>query len=203
MFTGLIQTTGRIEKFKGNQLSVKTDTDFFSDSKAGDSICVSGACLTITRNTPDTSEFFMSEETLLKTRFSKNLMNSIVNLEKSLGINDRLDGHVLTGHVDCTGILLGLSNMILRVSFDEKFRKFAILKGSIAIEGISLTISELYENELHAALIPETLKRTNLESLKSGDYVNLEFDQFGKYIIQYIDNINKDNRIEKLLKDGY
>lgn len=203
MFTGLIQTTGRIEKFKGNQLSVKTDTDFFKDSKAGDSICVSGACLTITRNTFDTSEFFMSEETLLKTRFSKNLLRSVVNLEKSLAISDRLDGHVLTGHVDCTGILLGLNNMILRVSFDEKFRKFAILKGSIAIEGISLTVSELYENELHAALIPETLKRTNLESLKSGDYVNLEFDQFGKYIIQYIDNINKDSRIEKLLKDGY
>jgi len=200
MFTGLIQTTASITKKQANLLSLETKEDYFNDCKTGDSISVSGVCLTITEFSSRRASFFLSKETLARSRLDKAGIGSILNLEKAIGLNDRLGGHFLLGHIDTTGRLLEKSNTLIRVGFGEEYRKLIIPKGSIGVDGISLTVTDLMRDEFTSYIIPETLSRTNLKTLHIGDELNLEFDMFGKYIIQYLEALKTDSRLLDLMR---
>lgn len=183
MFTGIIEDLGTVKKISKTQITVETKLD---DIKIGDSICVSGVCLTVINYSLLT--FGISEETFKKTNLGELKIGSIVNLERALKSDGRLGGHFVTGHIDGTGEILKIkksgNSEIWQFSIPENLSKYIAEKGSVAIDGISLTIAEIKPNSFSAAIIPHTLKNTTLKEKKIGDTVNLETDILAKYIIK-------------------
>jgi len=189
MFTGIIEETGRVLSFnKGEKawrlrLAAKAVLEKLS---LGDSIAVNGCCLTVVSFTTDSLEFDLLEESVRLTNFSQLGEGSLVNLERSLAFGGKMGGHFVTGHVDGLGVIEVLekrgSDMFLRVRGPEGSGKHLIHKGSIAIDGISLTVAETEGDSLVCWLIPHTCEVTNLRTRKAGDAVNLEFDMLGKYV---------------------
>jgi riboflavin synthase len=151
--------------------------------KIGSSICVSGVCLSITALTDATMRFDVTEETLRCTTIGDWKMGDAVNLERAMKVADRLEGHIVQGHVDGVGEILKVSedSEFLKVRYPPSFRVLIVEKGSIAVDGVSLTITHIDGTTFSAALIPQTLKETTLGQLKEGDSVNLETDVIGKY----------------------
>ena len=186
MFTGLIQTVGRVRALEkredGARLTISTDQ--WTDLARGESIAVSGVCLTVF---PETGAFHadLSHETLTRTTLGRLIPGAAVNLERALTLGDRLGGHLVQGHVDATGRLERIDRTedfaTYRWSFPESFEGLVVDKGSIAVDGISLTIVEPRNLTFSVALIPETLRRTTLGTAVEGDEVNLEFDMMAKY----------------------
>lgn len=193
MFTGIIEDTGEIIEFrrKGGGGYVDIKALLSRELKEGDSISVDGACLTVKEVKDRSFVVFLSEETLNRTKFSKTLRKGeFVNLERALKVGDRMGGHFVTGHVDCIGKLKykrkhGLSEEWV-IEFPEEFRKYLVYKGSIAVDGVSLTISALSKKTFKVSLIPFTLNKTTLGRKKSGDLLNLEFDLLAKYIENFL-----------------
>ena len=193
MFTGIIQGQATIENQYNNLNTyfIKTDLDL-SDCKIGSSICCDGICLTITSIKKENSNYFFNtdigEETIKRTTAQYWDNNSIINLEKSLKLGDEISGHFVYGHVDTTLNILKIKklssswNLYFLISSLTNFRKFIVEKGSIAINGISLTIANVRENEFDISIIPHTYNNTNLSKLKVGDLVNIEFDALARYI---------------------
>lgn len=181
MFTGIIQKVGKITKQSPSL--VVTAKGFFKNSVKGDSISVNGACLTIKKHTKDQAEFDVMKETLSKTNLNS---QSIVNLEQALRVGDQLNGHIVQGHVDETGEILEVkkdkSQTKFKIRYSEKNKKLLVPKGSIAVNGVSLTISSLSKNYFEICLVEYTLKNTNFSKIKKGDNVNIEFDIVAKYI---------------------
>ena len=178
MFTGIVQAVGRIVRL--DPLEVDSDTLDLARVTVGDSICVQGVCLTVTalRSRGFTAD--VSEETL---RVSTGLDRpGAVNLEKALALGDSLDGHLVTGHVDGVGEVTRRSGSVFRFRMPEALAKYVATKGSICVDGVSLTVNSLVRNEFEVNLIPHTLKVTTLARLEPGIRVNLEVDLVARYV---------------------
>ena len=194
MFNGIIYKTGTILKInKGNNYSeVVLKTDYvFKKSEIGSSLCCNGACLTITQIQNKNVSFYLSKETLKRTTFAYAEIGDLINIEKSLNYGNKISGHYVQGHVDTTCSILDIDIVdkawIVSFRLAKIYKKFLIEKGSISINGVSLTISAVKKNYFQINIIPHTLKLTNLIKLKKNDIVNIEFDIFNKYLI----NLNK------------
>ncbi len=194
MFTGLINALGKIEHItplgKGLDVHINAPMAFINDIQIGDSINVNGVCSTAIATTQTTFRVQYLEETLNKTTMASLKVGAPVNLEPCLTLQTKLGGHLVSGHVDTTGRIDQLIKdqgwAVIHVSFDSTFAPFCIQKGSIAIDGISLTIVDLSQSHFSCHLIPHTQDQTNLHAKTVGDYVNLEFDQVGKYLHRFI-----------------
>jgi len=193
MFNGIVQNTGKIYRiFKKNNncvLEVLSKIKF-TKSEIGSSISCSGTCLTLEKYNRNLSKFYISKETLNKTIFKSLKKGDIINLEKSLKYGERISGHFVQGHVDTTSTVkkidfIGKSWKIY-FKLSKKFKKYIVQKGSITINGVSLTIAKIFMDGFQIALIPHTLKLTNLIYLKEKDVVNVEFDVLGKYIKSFL-----------------
>lgn len=192
MFTGIIEALGivnSIEK-KGTNKTFWISSDISSKLKVDQSLSHNGVCLTVEEVTADTHRVTAVEETLDKSDLGSWKQGDAVNIERCLAINGRLDGHIVQGHVDCTATLIENTDLngswILTFSYPDNFKELVIEKGSIAINGISLTVFNAINNNFSVALIPYTYTHTNLQNVNSGDTVNIEFDMIGKYINRYL-----------------
>ena len=188
MFTGIILHTGTIETFErhasGGRLRIRTpDPEPFT---RGESLAVNGVCLTVLPESDGSLIADLSDETLALTTLGSLGPGARVNVERALALGDRLGGHLVQGHVDTTGSLVSVTTegefAVYRWSFPAEFAELVVSKGSIAVDGVSLTIVEPDERSFSAALIPETLRRTNLGAAHVGDAVNLEFDMIAKHV---------------------
>ena len=193
MFNGIIKNTGII-----NRLYKKNNNCFlyilskikFTKKEIGSSISCSGACLTLEKYNRNLSKFYISKETLSKTIFKTSIKGDIINLEKPLKYGERISGHFVQGHVDTTAAVKKINlvgkSLQINFKFSKKFKKYLVQKGSITINGVSLTIAKILIDGLQIAIIPQTLKLTNLIHLKEKDVVNIEFDVLGKYIKNFL-----------------
>jgi len=188
MFTGIINDSATVDAFDrlphGARLRLRTSGD--EPFARGESLAVNGVCLTVMPDADRSLVADLSDETLARTTLGALTRGSRVNIERPLAVGDRLGGHIVQGHVDCVGTLQSIRKetdfAVYRWTFPAEFAELVVSKGSIAVDGVSLTIVEPDATSFAAALIPETLRRTNLGTAKSGDRVNLEFDMLAKYV---------------------
>jgi riboflavin synthase len=195
MFTGIVQHIGVVKQVRplsDNSIQLEVDCkDLNATSQLGQSISIDGICLTVENVNKDYLTFTAISETLNKTKLKEKGLGSIVNVEGSATMQDLVGGHPITGHIDTVGKVIDITNSdswkILRFDIDNNYRNLIVSKGSICIDGVSLTISNIgsvEESWFEVSLIPATLSHTTLDSLTVGDLVNIEFDQVGKYIAQ-------------------
>ena len=191
MFTGIVEETGKVialERSAGGARLTARASLVTTDIRAGDSIAVNGCCLTVTAaGQPGGSlAFDLLDETLQRTNLHAVVPGSLVNLERALAANARLGGHFVSGHIDCTSPVIALeksgADYRLEVALAKEFSQYIVYKGSIAVNGISLTVAELKAESFVIWLIPHTMEITNLRALKAGSLVNLEFDMLAKYV---------------------
>ena len=193
MFNGIIYNTGKVisvEKTKKSIFIGMLSNIAFKKKDLGSSICCNGACLTLVKIDKKKIYFYLSNETLKRSNFRKVKINQIINLEKSLIYGQRISGHFSQCHVDSTAIVKKISiidnSWLIKFQIlDKKLNKFLTEKASICINGVSLTISRIYENFFEINVIPHTLKLTNLNKLKHNSIVNVELDILSKYIYKY------------------
>ncbi len=199
MFSGIVECRSWMKECRsvGDILRVTCRRpSFFEDIQRGDSIAVNGVCLTIEHFNQEFIQFSLAPETLKVTGWDcKNLLEKEVNLERSLRLGDRIHGHLVFGHVDgmaevCEVQILGGSR-ILKFSFPKGLSSYLWTKGSAAINGVSLTLNHVDDQEIEVCLIPETLERTNLGTLEVGDRVTLEVDSFARGLIRYFEDCQK------------
>ena len=189
MFSGIIKHTGKITKiYKNNNNCVIEILSHirFKKSEIGASISCSGACLTLEKYNKNLSKFYISKETLNRTNFKSSSKGVLINLEKSIKYGDRISGHFVQGHVDTTSVVKKINfvgkSWFINFQLNKKYKKYLVQKGSITINGVSLTISKILKNGFQIVIIPKTLKLTNLMYLREKDMVNVELDVLGKYI---------------------
>jgi len=189
VFTGLVEEVGKVrgilKRSGGVQLRVEC-SKVIEDSKVGDSICVNGVCLTVVEVKGSSLTFFLSPETLKRSSLYLLKVGDFVNLERALKLSDRLGGHILQGHVDATTKVTGIKregeSFRFTFALPRNFAHLLVEKGSIGIDGISLTVASISPNSFSVAVIPHTYENTNLKLKRTGDLVNLEFDIIGKYV---------------------
>lgn len=191
MFTGIVEGIGIIKRFekKTNTRSaakMKVNLGNLARGlKAGHSVAINGVCLTVTRISKGEAEFEMIGETIRKTNLGKLETGDKVNIERSLKVGDRMEGHFVLGHIDGSGKILNIEKLPkeikLWIELPNDLSKHVVKKGSIAIDGISLTLVDVIKNKISVCIIPHTMKITNLYSKKIGDKVNIETDILGKY----------------------
>ena len=194
MFTGIIETIGEIANLQtqGENLHIEVKTSLASEVKIDQSISHNGICLTVVEATEDSYIVTAIKETLDKTNLGELKMGDQVNLERAMQLGDRLDGHIVQGHIDqigiCTEIKEADGSWYFSFSYDPLLSNITIEKGSITINGVSLTVVNSKENEFSVAIIPYTYQHTNFNQLKNGARVNLEFDVVGKYVKRLMQN---------------
>ena len=195
MFTGIVQHVGVVKQVRplsDNSIQIDVDCkDLNSTSSLGQSISIDGICLTVEKVNNDNLTFTAISETIDKTKLKEKVSGSLVNVEGSASMQDLVGGHPITGHIDTVGKIIDISISeswkTIRISVDKSFRNLIVSKGSICIDGVSLTISNIgtvEESWFEVSLIPATLSHTTLDLLVVGNQVNIEFDQVGKYIAQ-------------------
>ena len=196
MFTGIIETVGVIRELteRGELVEVVIEAPAIEDGVAlGDSVAVNGCCLTVTRIETGRFWFEAVQETLQKTSLGDRTVGDRVNLERALRAGGRLDGHIVQGHVDGTGRVRALDrrgdDVRFAVDCDDAVRRVLVDKGSVAIDGVSLTVVSVDEQGFDVALIPHTLAETTLGDRSPGDRVNLEADILGKYVLRYLERL--------------
>jgi riboflavin synthase len=189
MFTGIVEDKGEVLRieYRGQEKRLTiTLPSYLTEVQLGDSININGVCLTIVQKKEREIELDLSQETLQKTVLGELKKGDQVNLERALRLTDRLGGHIVTGHVDGMGVIIekrGEKDFLqLRIRIPESISKYVVQKGSIAIDGISLTVNECQGGEMQMTLIPYTLEKTTLMSKKVGDRVNVETDILAKYV---------------------
>ncbi len=195
MFNGIIFNHGKVHKInkdkKGTNLFLKSNIKL-NKKHIGISLSCDGVCLTMVSIKNNILQFYLSSETIKRSKFHKIKIGDKINLELPLKKNQRISGHICQGHVDTTAkinkILKKGKSLVFDFFIDKKFKKFLIEKASILINGVSLTISNLTENSFKIWVIPHTLKYTNLSNLKKGDIVNVEIDILSKYIKRFIND---------------
>ncbi len=194
MFTGIIEELGTVQRLErqasGGQVLIGAKR-VLDGSQCGDSIAVNGVCLTVTAFGDQWFTADVSAETLAKSNLGWLASGSIVNLERALALGQRLGGHIVQGHIDATGTFLSRKSMgnsiLMRFGFPASIGQYIARKGSIAVNGVSLTIADLTEQWFEVAVIPTTLNWTNLPKLQGGDSVNLETDVLAKYLERLLD----------------
>jgi riboflavin synthase len=193
MFTGLIEEVGRVlavrASDRGTELQIAAPRSA-GKAKKGESIAVSGCCLTVTSRRGDRLTFDLLRETIARTNLKNLRQNSRVNLERALRADGRLGGHFVQGHVDCVSRIVEFdrraADFRLEIELPGEFADYVASKGSIAVNGISLTVAEVLRKSFVAWIIPYTKRHTNLDRAKSGELVNLEFDILAKYVERMI-----------------
>jgi riboflavin synthase len=214
MFTGIVEEVGRIARLEQRGINRRITVaakNSPSQLKSGDSISVSGVCLTALDTKPGSFSADLAPETWDLTSFSRIREGALVNLELSMKADGRFGGHIVQGHVDGVGKLIGLeriadsTNWWLNLELPESVEKYTVYKGSIAIEGISLTVAKLEGKRCAVAIIPHTVEATNLHSLKPGDPVNLEADLIAKYVEKMMkgEASAKPLTVEELVRQGF
>lgn len=206
MFTGLVETSGEVTAIKnmgnGIRLSMRPSTEF--EQQIGDSISVNGVCLTVTDSSGDIS-FDVSPETMKSTNLGELKAGSRVNLERALRLSDRLGGHLVTGHVDGVGTIKDRKPVgeytFFTFEAPAEILRYVVKKGSIAIDGISLTVVDMDSRSFSVAIIPHTLTATNLGDKSRGDRVNLEVDIIGKYVERLLGKDTTGPGLMELLKE--
>ena len=190
MFTGIIQAIGNISKIDSNgpdsRIVFKAGRMKLDDVKIGDSISVNGVCLSITEKTKDSFSSDLSSETLSLTTFIEMRANSKVNLEKAMNFSSRVNGHLIAGHVDGVGVIKEMKNdgrsILILIEFPEELDKYISKKGSIAVDGVSLTINGTKENTFSINIIPHTLSGSIISEYNIGTKVNIEVDLIARYL---------------------
>ena len=193
MFTGIIEELGTVKGVRrqsdGMRLSV-TAKVIMDGMKTGDSIAVNGACLTVTEFDSSSFTADVSGETVNRTNIGKLRVGDKVNLERPMMLSDRLGGHLVSGHVDDVGVIRGVDKRggmsIFTLEIPKDIQRYLVVKGSIAIDGISLTVNDVIGNKFTVTVIPHTAEMTTLGFKKSGDTVNLENDLIGKYVERFV-----------------
>lgn len=213
MFTGIIQGLGDVTELRrqGVDCRLSLRPRFRMENIVdGESIAVNGVCLSVERHGDESFEAFASAETLARTTLGALRPGESVNLERALAVGERLGGHIVSGHVDCVAIVRSLSrtgqSARFRLAFDRRFSPEIITKGSVALDGISLTINDCGPGYLEVNIIPDTQKRTNMHGWRIGTRVNMETDIIGKYVQKLLapwqTGSDTAQRMEKLLQNG-
>ncbi len=206
MFTGLIEIQGTVTSVKetGNGIGLSIKPLSAYELVLGDSIAVNGVCLTVTKHNGEIS-FDVSPETMRSTNLGELKNGNSVNLERALRLSDRLGGHIVSGHVDNVGSIREIRNAgeytFYKFDTTKDILKYVVKKGSIAIDGISLTVVDIDNTSFSVAIIPHTLTATNIGRKRVGDRVNLEVDIIGKYVEKLFDKNNSDSNLMGLLKE--
>ncbi|TXJ59337.1 riboflavin synthase [Brachyspira aalborgi] len=215
MFTGIIEEIGIVKSVKSKVITIEANK-IFDDLKLGDSVAVNGTCLTISSFSNKILNADVTTETLSRTNLGDLKLGFKVNLERALTLNGRLGGHIVSGHIDGVGIIKNISksenDIILKIEVSAHLMKYIIEKGSVAVDGISLTVAEVNKNNFSIAIIPHTFKETILFYKKEGDKVNIENDIIGKYVEKLLtfnnynnekNNKNSNINMEFLIKNGF
>jgi len=214
MFTGLIEDVGSVVKLERRgasaRLSLRTALPL-AEIKLGDSVAVNGVCLTVTDFTGGNLSFDVSPETIDRSSFRQLQQGSPVNLERALRLGDRLGGHLVSGHVDCVATLAERrelsGNILLSFHIPAEYSRYLVEKGSVAIDGISLTVNGVSADSFSVNIIPHTAGRTTLQSCKPGEIVNIETDLIGKYVERLLAGGTREKApgltMEALAKHGF
>ena len=213
MFTGIVEEIGIISGIKQGKnseiLTIKAKK-VLEDTKIGDSIAVNGICLTVTALSSDSFTADVMHETISRSSLSKLKYGSKVNLERAMPVNGRFGGHIVSGHVDGTGTIINIKpddNAIwYKIQANQQILKYIVEKGSITIDGISLTVAKVSETDFSISAIPHTVEQTILKEKRQGDTINLETDILAKYIEKLLSHTqNKQSKITKefLLEHGF
>ena len=189
MFTGIVEATGRLNALTKNDVGgfqLEIETPFSEELIQGASLAVNGCCLTVTQIAQSRLRFDVLGETLRRTNLSDLQPGDLVNLERPMAANGRFDGHLVQGHIDATASILAAeakgSDHRIEIELPSSFRQYVVFKGSVAVNGISLTVAELHAESFVLWIIPHTWQATNLHRLTTGARVNLEFDLIAKYV---------------------
>ena len=212
MFTGIVEEIGRIKEFSRLSSGAKRAVEcceILAGTKLGDSIAINGCCQTVTEIGGNYFKADVSEETLRITNFGTLKPGVKVNLERSLTPASRMGGHIVQGHIDCTGKFLRFEKLsdFYNLTFEvpAEFSRYIVYKGSIAVDGVSLTIASVRDNIFTVAVIPHTYQNTTMQDLKSGDIVNIETDILGRYVEKFllVDNNSRTINEEFLRENGF
>ena len=194
MFTGIIQELGKVNDFENGRMSI-AGPKIQGEIIIGDSISVNGVCLTAVKVDEKCFEVDVITETLSRTNLGELSVQDLVNLELALQPTDRMGGHIVQGHIDCTGLISSIkihgTSHVIAIKVENRLMKYIVEKGFIAIDGMSLTVSKVIGNSFEVSIIPHTFSVTNLSLRKVRDYVNLEVDITAKYIENIIMNRTK------------
>lgn len=199
MFTGIIEATGLVKSMEtnGSNCSFWVESPISAELKVDQSLSHNGVCLTVEKVSGNRHQITAVEETLLKTNLLQWKKDSVINLERCLQINGRLDGHIVQGHVDTTATCVSIDKKDGSTQFsfetDSAFSNLMIEKGSITLNGISLTIFNVSEKNFTVTIIPYTFEHTNMQYLNESDLVNIEFDMIGKYVNRISSQAKKNN----------
>ena len=192
LFTGLVEATGRVVVLerRGAEALLRIEAPFAAELSRGESVAIDGVCLTATDRAEGWFDVVVSPETLARTTIGLRANGDRVNLERALRAADRLGGHIVQGHVDGVGLVERTetegSGLRLRIRPGESLEDYIVMKGSIAVDGVSLTVAARAERSFEVALIPETLRMTHLGDCSAGTPVNLEVDMMGRYVVEYL-----------------
>jgi riboflavin synthase len=213
MFTGIVQEVGRVvgfEEARGKRRLTVAAEHAPRELNPGDSVAVSGVCLTLVERDADKLGFDLAAETVARTSLARLKSGSLVNLELPLRPADRLGGHFMQGHVDGTGRFLGLEKIAgaedywLHIEIPAELERYVVQKGSIAIEGISLTVARIEGTAVTIAIIPHTWEATNLKSLRPSDLINIEVDIIAKYAEKLLKGERDDEvSVDELIRQGF
>lgn len=196
MFTGIIESLGKIKNLNKNSIEILIES---SDFNLGDSVSINGICLTVKSIQKEKQSmvlgFDISNETYSRTNIKYAKINEYVNVERAMQVNSRFDGHIVTGHIDDVSRIVGIKklqeNYEFTFSIPKGLEKFIAEKGSVALDGISLTVAKKLINKFTVAVIPYTFEHTNLKFKKSGDYMNLEIDILARYLFSILQDYKK------------
>lgn len=197
MFTGIIEHLGKVKSaiMKGGNLHLQVETSFAGKLKRNESVSHNGVCLSIIPLSKSRYEVMAVKETLDRTNLKLLKVGDFINLERSLPANGRIDGHFVQGHIDGTVICQSVKKLkgshIFTFSFKKEDSKYLVEKGSVALNGVSLTVASMKHNAFSVAIIPYTFEHTNFKSIKTGDAVNVEYDILGKYLVKYLEKTKK------------
>ena len=191
MFTGIIESLGKITdvKFDRGNIDFIIESNISKELKVDQSVSHNGVCLTVTEINNNTHTVTAVKETLDKSTLKNFSADDLINLERAMKLGERLDGHLVQGHVDgvakCISVLVNDGSWVYKFEFDASNEMLVIEKGSICINGVSLTVFDISENTFKVTIIPYTYENTSFKTLKKGDIVNIEFDMIGKYLARF------------------
>ena len=191
MFTGIIESLGKITNVKADRgnIDFTIESEISSELKIDQSVSHNGVCLTVTETTENTHTVTAVKETLEKSSLGSFSVDDLINLERAMKLGERLDGHLVQGHVDgvakCIDVSINDGSWIYKFEFDIANEMLLIEKGSICINGVSLTVFDIEKNTFKVTIIPYTYENTQFKKLKEGDMVNIEFDMIGKYLARF------------------
>ena len=210
MFSGIVEDVGTVvsavSRGTSKLLGVSTEIPL-DEVRIGDSLSVSGVCLSVTETKKRMFFAEVSEETISRTTLRTVAAGSRVNLERSLSLSGRLDGHLVYGHIDGTGTVRDVRHAgrsrVFHIRTDPSIMKYLVFKGAVAVDGVSLTVSSVRPEEFEVTLIPLTLERTTFDRLRPGEAVNVEADIIGKYVLRYLEGQGSGISLDFLKKQGY